>query len=282
MVRRRSAEAVFRGERQCVGSTAPRVRALVAWAVVGGVAAAALLLSGTTSADAQSSAEVQGVTDRGGELYQRWCAVCHATDGSGTAAGPPIDDVSITHMDLTMRTGYMPLAAPDRGVREREFTEGEREAALAYMVEEFGLTDADEIDEPGEGDPGRGQELYVVHCAQCHGANGEGGVAGQQATVPRTRGVEPIVIAQSVRVGQFQMPAFSEEQISDEELDDLVAFLEDQPSASPLGMADLTRVAAFVWAAALTAVILAACWWISRPVRAPDADLTADDQGAPQ
>ena len=263
-----------------MGSTAPKVRALVAWAVVGGAAAGLLLLGRAPSADAQSSAEVQGVTDRGGELYQRWCAVCHATDGSGTAAGPPIDEVSIAYMDLTMRTGYMPLADPNRGVREREFTDGEREAALVYMVEEFDLTD--EVEEPGPGDPRLGQESYVMHCAQCHGASGEGGVAGQDATVPRTRGVEPLLIAQSVRVGQFQMPAFSKEQISDQELADLVAFLEDRPSASPFGMADLTRVAAFAWAAVLTAVILTACWWISRPVRAPDADLPGDEQGAAQ
>lgn len=255
------------------------LRSWLAWITAGCVAVLAVLLA-QPSAGAQSSAEVEGTTARGGELYQRWCAVCHATDGSGTGAGPPIEDVSIAYIDLTMRTGYMPLADPNRGVRERELTDEEREAVLSYVVSEFNLTGA--VDPPGAGDPGRGQESYVLHCAQCHGAGGEGGVAGQHATVPRARGVDPILIAESVRVGPFQMPAFTREQISDEELGDIVAFLRDRPSTSPLGLGDLTRVAAFAWAVILTAVIVAACWWISRPVRAPDADLAGDDQGATQ
>lgn len=255
--------------------TTARVRAVVAWAVVGGVAATGLLVARTPSADARSAADVEEATDRGGELYQRWCAVCHATDGTGTGAGPPINAVPIALVDLTMRTGDMPMTDPDRGVRDREFSAAEREAALAFMVEEFGLTG--DVDVPGRGDAGRGQDVYTVHCAQCHGGTGEGGVAGAQATVPSTRGRDPILIAQAVRTGPFQMPPFTTDLLDDDELDDLVAYLKDPPSNSPLGLADLTRVAAFGWAMLLGAVILAACWWIAHlPVRAPDTDMTAE------
>ncbi|HVM00767.1 MAG TPA: c-type cytochrome [Egibacteraceae bacterium] len=262
-----------------MGRTAPSARALASWLLLGCAAAVALAVEANASAtDGPSTAETEDATARGGELYQRWCAVCHATDGSGTADGPPVDELSIALVDLTMRTGSMPLADPNRGVRERRFTDDEREAALAYMVEAFGLSG--EVEEPGPGDPGRGQDLYTVHCAQCHGANGEGGVSGRDATVPRTRGVDPIVIAQAVREGPFQMPPFNEKLLRDDELDDIVAFLEDQPSNSPLGLADLTRVAAFTWALLLGTIVLVVCWWIGhRPVRAPDADLAGEREG---
>lgn len=257
-----------------MGTTAT-LRVSLAWAVVAGVAAAGLMLAGTPSADARSTAEAEGATDRGAELYQRWCAVCHATDGTGTGAGPPIDAAPIALVDLTMRTGNMPMIDADRGVRERRFTAAEREATLAFMTERFGLTGG--VEPPGQGDAGRGQDLYTVHCAQCHGGTGEGGVSGAQATVPGARGRDPILIAQAVRTGPFQMPPFDTDLIADEELDDLVAFLEDRPSNSPLGLADLTRVAAFGWAMILGAVVLAACWWVAHvPVRAPDTDMTAD------
>lgn len=257
----------------------PGLRALLAWAVAVWPAAALLVVQ-APRADAQTVSGRQHASPRGGELYQRWCAVCHASDGSGTGAGPPVDDASIAAVDVTMRTGAMPLSDPERGVRQRELSDGERVAVLAHMVDAFGLSG--EVAEPGSGDARRGQEVYVTHCGQCHGADGGGGVAGTDATVPRARGVDPIVIAQSVRVGQFQMPSFTGEQISDAELDDLVAFLDDRASSSPLGVADLTRVAAFAWASLLGAVIMIACWWTTRPVRAPDADLAGDGTGDEQ
>lgn len=261
-----------------MGHAAPGARPLAAWLLLGCAAAAALQLAGRASAQ---TAEPAGDTRAGAELYQRWCAVCHGTDGAGTAAGPPIDDVPIAFADLAMRTGYMPLTDRTRGVRERELTDEERQAVLAYMVERFDLDGA--VPAPGPGDRGRGQDLYTTHCAQCHGAAGEGGVSGQQATVPATRGREPLLIAEAVRVGPFQMPPFGREQISDAELDDIVAFLQDQPSNSPLGLADLTRVDAFAWGLLLAATMLAVSWWIGkRPVRAPDADLAGDEEGATQ
>lgn len=262
-----------------MGIPAPRARALVAWTALACAATAVALVVGGGSAGADQPAPgPQADAERGGELYQRWCAVCHATDGAGTGAGPPIDEVPIALMDLTMRTGYMPLTDERHGVREREFTDAEREAALAYMVERFDLDG--QVEEPAAGDVVRGQDLYTLHCAQCHGATGEGGVSGRDATVPATRGVEPMLIAQAVRTGPFQMPPFSDEQIDDEALDAIVAFLADQPPQSPLGLADLTRPAAFGWALLLGGLVLAACRWIStHPLHGPTPPDPVDDPG---
>lgn len=258
-----------------MGAPAPRARPLAAWAVVACAAAAAYLVHAGSPATAQPDAAAPADAERGGELYQRWCAVCHATDGTGTGAGPPIDEVSIALADLTMRTGSMPLTDEGRGVRERTFTDEEREATLAYMVERFELSGR--VSQPGPGDPARGQDRYTVHCAACHGASGEGGVSGGGATVPRVRGLEPILVAQAVRVGPFQMPPFNADLLPDDELDDIVAFLDYEPPSTLLGLSELTRVGAAWWAALLGTTILAACWWIAhRPVRAPDADLPGE------
>jgi ubiquinol-cytochrome c reductase cytochrome c subunit len=202
--------------------------------------------------------------ERGGGLYQRWCATCHATDGSGTVHGPPLDDVSLPYLDLVMRTGRMPLDDPRRGVRARLFDDEERELVLAYLTTL--LEPPGDIPDPPPGDPRPGQELYTVHCAACHGSTGAGGIAGAGAWVPPVRNRDPVVVAEAVRVGPFDMPAFGEDTLSDEDLGDLVEYVRVLPlqPATPLGMTELHRVTAAAFAALLVGLVLAACGMLAR------------------
>jgi hypothetical protein len=199
------------------------------------------------------------------------------TDGSGTDAAPPIDEVTIAELDLSIRTGRMPLADPNRGVRERELTDAEREATVAYLTDVLDLDG--EIEDPGVGDVADGREVYTLHCAQCHGARGHGGIAGDGTFIPAVTGVDPLVIAPATRVGPFRMPPFGEELVTDEELADLAAALAEEVHAplSPLGLGELERPEAAMFAVVLTVSILALCVWSGRragvrevPVEPPD------------
>lgn len=257
-----------------------RARAIAGWAFV---AVGALLVlwawqparaqtaePGRRDTVAQADAVARGDASRGGELYQRWCAVCHGTDGGGTYAGPPLRGTSLAYNDLTMRTGRMPLANPNQGVRGRKFTDAEREDTLAYLNEALDIGGV--VHQPGTGDPAAGQALYVNHCAQCHGATGAGGIAGDGTRVPATRALEPLTIAQATRVGPFQMPVFDETVISDRELDDLVAFV-SPPTTGVLAFGELgSRVVAVLFALGLGGVLVWFCVWVGRPVRAPDVE----------
>lgn len=75
-----------------------------------------------------------------------------------------------------------------------------------------------------------GQRLFYQHCHQCHP-----GGAGGLGFALNNRPLPGWLIGFQVRNGLGSMPAFSEEEISDAELDDLVAFLlelrQQQPPA---------------------------------------------------
>jgi hypothetical protein len=87
---------------------------------------------------------------------------------------------------------------------------------------------------------------------------------------------DPITIAEAIRVGPFEMPAFSREQISDQELGDVVAFREEVGSerGTPVfGLVELNPVYASAFAGLLTVVVVIAVVIIAgRPSWFPDPE----------
>lgn len=233
-------------------------RALLGWTLLLGIALL-VVLAGTAATVREPAGAAE--TRQGGELYQRWCATCHANDGGGTTAGPAIDDFSVAAVDLSMRTGRMPLTDPQRGVRGRTLTDGEREAVVAYLTDLVGLQG--ELPEPRAGDVAAGRDVYAVHCAHCHGATGTGGVGGAAVAIPPVQGLDPVTIASATRVGPFEMPRFDAELVSDEEIGDIVAFLDEatHERTSPLGLGELSKFEAAVFAAVLGVGLLGVSAW---------------------
>ena len=66
-----------------------------------------------------------------------------------------------------------------------------------------------------------GHDLMVAKgCAACHGQNGEG-----SAIAPSLAGHSEAQVIRQVRSPRFQMPSFSEDQVSDEELDTIAHYI---------------------------------------------------------
>ena len=57
------------------------------------------------------SSQVTGAD--GQALYAQSCAACHGPGGTGTGDGPPLIAVGAAAADFMLRTGRMPLAAPE-------------------------------------------------------------------------------------------------------------------------------------------------------------------------
>jgi mono/diheme cytochrome c family protein len=66
----------------------------------------------------------------------------------------------------------------------------------------------------------RGEQLYNAHCYQCH-ARGEGGLGPSLNDKPLPR----FAIRLQIRHGLGVMPAFSEQQLSDQEVEDIVDYV---------------------------------------------------------
>jgi ubiquinol-cytochrome c reductase cytochrome c subunit len=174
----------------------------------------------------------------GAQLFAGNCASCHGADGRGVVGhasqgaggirgmGPPLRGVGARAADFYVRTGYMPLADPrEQPKRGRVlFTSSEQRALVAFVAS---LDGGPPIPQPdaAAGDVSVGQRLFTEHCAGCHQVVGQGGVV-TGARVPPLSEATPVQIAEAVRTGPYVMPAFSQRDISDAELNSIVRYVQ--------------------------------------------------------
>jgi ubiquinol-cytochrome c reductase cytochrome c subunit len=172
----------------------------------------------------------------GAELYAGNCASCHGIAGTGisaprpgsgdiTGAGPPLRGVGAQAPDFYLRTGYMPLSSihdqpgPDRVL----FSDKEIRALTAYVASLDGGPAIPHPD-PSTANISAGQKLFSENCAGCHQIEGRGGfVTG--AMVPPLQSATATEIAEAVRIGPYEMPHFSRRQLTDADVDALVAYV---------------------------------------------------------
>lgn len=264
------------------------------WAALA-LGALAVVTLGAREAGAQGS-QPEASVDRGAVLYAQNCATCHGADGrggevpveGGLAPSLHAEDnpaIEAAYVDLVMSTGRMPPVGSAFDNREREVVlDAEQRAdVIAWMTDEFGLPG--DLPEVGEGDPAAGREVWAANCQQCHGATGAGGVAGAGAWTPQVTDKSPRQIAEAIRVGPFQMPQFDEEQITDQEVADVAAYLEEiasEPRTPVFGLIELNPVFASGFVALLAVVVLLSLTWIGgRPAWFPDPKRTGDATAKP-
>jgi ubiquinol-cytochrome c reductase cytochrome c subunit len=182
------------------------------------------------------------------ELYLADCGVCHGADGRGTSRGPTLVGVGKASLDYEISSGRMPLAGvgraddrpgaplqplPNRAASDPEMVP--RRHAPAYPPETIkqlvdytsALTGGGGPDIPhvGHGELAEGGALFRLHCAACHAWAGDGGALVQFQS-PALHAATDVQIAEAVRVGPGQMPAFGEAALTDEQLAGVVAYVE--------------------------------------------------------
>jgi ubiquinol-cytochrome c reductase cytochrome c subunit len=190
----------------------------------------ALVLAQTAStqtASAQIASARAASAQTGRDLFVEGCASCHGMDARGIAGrGPDLHGAGAAAADFYLRTGRMPLESP-RAQPERTdplYSDSELNALVGY-VGSLGGPPVPAAPRPAGGSLAVGFVLFRDHCAGCHQIVGEGGaVVG--AVAPPLKDATPTQVAEAVRIGPYVMPAFPESQISDRQLDSLVAYLQ--------------------------------------------------------
>ncbi|HEX6257667.1 MAG TPA: c-type cytochrome [Euzebyales bacterium] len=199
-----------------------RARALIGWAAVLAVAGVFVLWH---PAQGQQSPESQ--LPSGPDLYQANCASCHGNQGEGTFRGPTLIGVGAASADYWLRSGRMPLEEPDQEAERGEpaFDDAEIRELVGYVAR---LGEGPEIPELelSDVDLARGGELYRLNCASCHNWDGKGGALVNRGNAPPLHPVPDVQLAEAVRIGPGAMPQFSERQLDEEELNDVVAYAE--------------------------------------------------------
>ena len=202
------------------------LRALMVLAVAG----AALWL--TTSLRASSAAAGGGVSPRTGEadlgqrVFLRDCAWCHGIDAQGTSRGPDLRTAGPAYVDFMLRTGRMPLLEPDATTEpvHRKYDSATISALVSYVGEQLGS--GEPLPRLSAGDITAGRTVFLASCAACHGSSGTGTILQDGTRVPQLYETASEQIAEAVRVGPGPMPPFGHGTVDDQELSDVVSYVQ--------------------------------------------------------
>jgi ubiquinol-cytochrome c reductase cytochrome c subunit len=201
------------------------------------LAVAVVVLTLPAAAGAQPGLGGKASTGKG--LYAAHCLSCHGVAGSGVTSrsqppgvldpqglGPPLKDVGALGADFYLTTGYMPLENPHEQPRHTKSPFDKQEiAALVSYVASFGKGPPVPTPHPERGDVSAGLSLFTEHCAGCHQIVAEGGYL-TNAVAPPLHKATPVQIAEAVRIGPYLMPKFQKSQISDRQLDSIIAYVQ--------------------------------------------------------
>jgi len=218
---------------------------LIRLGVAAVLAAGALAgLAGATAAQPPSGIvhpegeRVMSLRELGRQLFAGNCSSCHGSMGHGiiaprpntgvgdtTGQGPDLRGVGALAPDFYLRTGRMPLTTPGEKPERHPpfFNDREIRALTAYIAS---LKKGPPIPNPHpQGQSlSQGLHLFTEHCAGCHQVVGEGGYV-TDTSVPVLDHATSRQIAEAVRIGPYLMPSFPRKDITDHELNAIVAYV---------------------------------------------------------
>jgi ubiquinol-cytochrome c reductase cytochrome c subunit len=232
---------------------------------------AVTLLAGVVLLLARPATAQDDLVAEGQQLYETSCVGCHGVGGGGTEQGPQLLDVGAASADFMLSTGRMPLSEtghqPPR--KEPAFDEREIDALVAYVAS-FG--DGPPIPDvsPVRGDEANGGELYRLNCAACHNAAGVGAPLSSGNHAPALDQATPVQVGEAIRTGPGEMPAFDDDTLTDQDLDDLAAYVEylkdpADPGGFPIGRAGPVAEGFTIWLGGIGVLIVLVRWITREP-----------------
>ena len=160
-------------------------------------------------------------------IYARDCAECHGNTGRGNSNGPSLLGAGAAYVHFVVSSGRMPLTQPDDLVERRSprYDDATSRALANYVGDLVGGPAIPDVDLT-DADVGRGGQLYRLNCAACHQSVGVGGALLRRAA-PALDAATTTQVAEATRVGPFQMPAFGQSALTDQDVTDVTAYVTD-------------------------------------------------------
>jgi ubiquinol-cytochrome c reductase cytochrome c subunit len=165
--------------------------------------------------------------EQGRTLFEASCSTCHGLNAEGTANGPSLQGVGPAAVDFMLSTGRMPLAAPgDEPDRQPpKYSDDQIDSIVRYVAEIApGGPDIPDVD-TARGDLPTGAALFLNNCSGCHAAAGVGDSVGGGQIAPDLMPATATQIGEAIRIGPGLMPVFDADNLSDEDVDSVAAYL---------------------------------------------------------
>jgi ubiquinol-cytochrome c reductase cytochrome c subunit len=191
---------------------------------------------------------------QGQELYESHCITCHGSNLQGVQdRGPSLIGVGDAAAYFQVSTGRMPLARQEAQAARKPpiapFDPATEEGAhnldaLGAFIQANGggpTRPAVEGQALRGDDPARGGELFRLNCASCHNFTGRGGALSSGKYAPDLDPSTEMDIYTAMLTGPQNMPKFSDRQLSPEEKEDIIAYVEsvtngnNNPGGNALG-----------------------------------------------
>jgi ubiquinol-cytochrome c reductase cytochrome c subunit len=254
-------------------------RRLASYAVLAG----ALLGIGSAYAfiTEQPSAAVAGNPNdailQGKALYLQGCSSCHGLAAEGGTDAPSLVGVGAAAVDFQVSTGRMPLQQQEAEARRKppRYTADETAALAAYVASlaPGPAIPADDQYTPTDADMALGGNLFRTNCSSCHNFTGEGGALAYGRSAPSLRDSTDKQIYEAMLTGPGTMPPFSDNQLTQEQKQDIIAYVqgmktEPDPGGFNLGRAGAVAEGLVAWLGGILVLAFVAMWIGARARRA--------------
>jgi mono/diheme cytochrome c family protein len=182
----------------------------------------------------------------GATIYESFCSACHGQAGEGMrypgmtafpAIGNP-DFLAVASDEFLAKTitrGRLGRRMPAWGEQEGGLRPEDIAAVVGHLRALGGGVRCEPDPHPRRwvnGDSAEGQHLFTAHCAQCHGAEGEGGEGPALANVVLLSSASDTYLFETIRRGRrgttmqgFIAPSTVRPALDDSEIESIVTFL---------------------------------------------------------
>jgi ubiquinol-cytochrome c reductase cytochrome c subunit len=229
--------------RRLAGTSRPRGRARRRLGALVRLAAALLLAGGiyTVFAPGLSAKEAPELTDaaqQGKALFDTSCVTCHGTNAQGVEGrGPSLIGVGAASVEFQVSSGRMPMARQEaQAMRKPPKFNDDQTRQLAQYIQELGggpvvpdgplrptTTDEEQYAEA----LAHGGELYRINCSSCHTFGGGGGALSSGKFAPSLYPATDRQIWAAMLTGPQNMPVFGDNQLTPEEKQQIVAYVQN-------------------------------------------------------
>jgi ubiquinol-cytochrome c reductase cytochrome c subunit len=164
-------------------------------------------------------------------LFEANCSSCHGVDGSGTARAPDLVGLGPATADFWVSTGRMPLGNPaTQPIQKAPRFPPKEVLEIAAFVGSLGKTapgfpDGIPVVNLKKANLSEGFSMFVLNCAACHTITGSGDALADGNSAPSLHKAYPYQAVEAIRIGPANMPHFGPEQLSDQQVADIVNYV---------------------------------------------------------
>jgi len=203
----------------------------------------------------------------GQRLYNQSCITCHGRNLQGVnQRGPSLLGVGGAAVDFQVSTGRMPVARQEAQIpRRKPMYTAEESRQIAAYVQSIGGGPDIPSGQLGDGDLAQGGRLFRLNCASCHNFVGEGGALSSGKYAPPLYDASPKVVYEAMLSGPQSMPVFGDNQITPQEKNDIITYLESlkrerDPGGFSIGRVGPVPEGIVIWTFGIGAVLIATLW----------------------